>query len=233
MPALVYNPDTPPERQIQSWACSIRATAWILRSLGIDVTAAQLQDEMVPNYVTPDLGLLDGRGAGLADIVRHHLPPETPVEVLWAPSWDDVIARAGQGPIGLGSGSLYHWLNVARGLTPDVLDAPNPAPNYPPGGPLLDRLTRSQFDTYAPWALVFVRVTPAPDPSPPPQPPGWVVGSGLMEAMQRGGETPCSDEIHLGEPGRGCAIVGSTIGRLWIWWDSIGLAVSIEGWQRP
>jgi hypothetical protein len=235
-----YDPTTPPERQVQSWACSIRATTWILRSLGIDITAAQLQGEMVPAYVTPELGLLDGRGIGLAEVLRRHLSPETPVEVLWAPTWDDVIARAGRGPIGVGSGSLYHWLNIARVLSPGVLDAPNPAPNYPPGAPLHDNLTRAEFDKYAPWALVFVQVTPAVDPAPPvvvkppapaPEPRGYVVGSGLLNAMTKVGEHPASDEVHHGESGRGYAEAFSDLGRRWTWVDSLGIVVVYEGWR--
>jgi hypothetical protein len=169
-PTLIYNPDTPPERQVQKWACSIRTATWMLKSLGVRIDAGTLQGEMVPRYVTPDDGLLDGHGNGLADVLRAHLPAETRVEVLWAPSWGDVVARAGRGPIALGSGSLYHWLNVARLLSPGVLDAPNPAPNYPPGEPLHDDLTRAEFDKWAPWALVFIEVLPVVAPVPAEDP---------------------------------------------------------------
>lgn len=195
-----------------------------------------LQGEMVPGYVTPDLGLLDGRGVGLAEIVRRHLPPETPVEVLWAPSWDDVVARAGRGPIGIGSGALYHWLNVARVLSPGVLDAPNPAPNYPPGAPLHDNLTRAEFDQYAPWALVFVDATPAvaPDPvpvvPPPPAEAAFNVGTGILAAMTKNGEAPATDEVAFGNPGRGWAMAMSNIGRSYTYIMSTGQIVVIEGW---
>ena len=226
----VYDPSTPPERQVQSWACSIRAATWILRSLGVNVTAAQLQEEMVPGYVTPELGLLDGRGAGLADIVRHPLPPETPVEVLWAPSWDDVVARAGRGPIGIGSGSLYHWLNVAATIDAATLSAPNPAPNYPPDSPLHDTLTRAQFDQYAPWALVFVQAAPAPPVVVPPAAPSYSVGSGILDAMTANGDGPASDEMFFGEPGRGWSEAYSLIGRRYTWVASLGRCFVNEGW---
>lgn len=237
----VYNPDTPPERQVSDWACSIRATRWILESLGIHVDVGALQGEMVPTYVTPELGLLDGRGIGLAEVLRRHLPPETPVEVLWAPSWDDVVARAGQGPIGVGSGSLYHWLNVARVLDATTLDAPNPAPNYPPGAPLLDRLTRAQFDQYAPWALVFVQVATSDDPAPPvvveppapaPEPPapGFRVGSGILSMMAMRGESPASDEVYFGEGSHGWSEAFSTLGRRYTYLASSGKIIVDEGW---
>jgi hypothetical protein len=172
---LAYNADAPPERQVQSWTCSIRTTAWMLDTLGLGVEIGALQDEMSPAYVTPQLGLLDGHGHGLAAVLKAHLPPGTPVEVLWAPTWDDLAARAGRGPCGIGSGGLYHWLGVARQLDEQTMRTANPAPNYPPASPLGDRLTRAQFDQWSPWALVFVPVVaaesaPTAPPAPPPEP---------------------------------------------------------------
>lgn len=232
--ALTYNLYTPPERQIHSWACSIRTATWMLKSVGVQIDAGAMQDEMVPTYVTPDLGLLDGRGIGLAEVLRRHLPPETPVEVLWAPSWDDVVARAGRGPIGIGSGSLYHWLNVARLLSPGVLDAPNPAPNYPPGAPLHDNLTRAEFDQYAPWALVFVQVVPVvapPVPQPEPIPePGFVVGPGLLAAMTRRGEIPATSEVYFGPARQGWSEAFSSLGRRYTYLASSGKVIVSEGW---
>jgi hypothetical protein len=170
MPAsLAYNPDQPPERQIADWVCSIRATAWVLKSLGVPVDIGALQDEMSPAYVTPELGLLDGSGNGLAEVLRRHLPGGTSVEVLPSASWDDLVARAGRGPIALGLHGAYHWINVAR-MKDGQLDAPNPAPNYPAAGPIGDQLTRAEFDRYGPASLVFVDVggaaptVPAADP---------------------------------------------------------------------
>jgi hypothetical protein len=226
---ITYNPDTPPERQISSWACSIRTATWMLKSVGVQIDAGQMQDEMVPTYVTPDLGLLDGRGIGLAEVLRRHLPPETPVEVLWAPSWDDVVARAGRGPIGIGAGRpLYHWLNVARVLSPGVLDAPNPAPNYPPGAPLHDNLTRAEFDKYAPWALVFVQVAPVAKPVPPaptPVPPSFRVGPGVLAEMARRGDEPITSEVYFKDDA-GVTQYSATIGRsgsTYQWAPSTGL----------
>jgi hypothetical protein len=168
---LSYNAAAPPQRQVQSWTCSIRTTAWMLDSVGLWVDIGALQDEMSPAYVTPQLGLLDGHGHGLAAVLKAHLPPGTPVEVLWAPTWDDVAARAGRGPIGIGSGSLYHWIAVAKQLDDQTLATANPAPNYPPAAPLGDRLTRAQFEQWSPWALVSVPVAAGPVPPPPPEQP--------------------------------------------------------------
>jgi hypothetical protein len=191
---LTYNPKQPPERQIQNWACSIRATTWELKSLGIDVDAGQMQDEMVPGTVTPALGCLDARGYGLAAIIGKHLPSGTKVEVIENVTWSDLVDRAGRGPIALGSSDprLYHWFNIAEFLSDGTFSSPNPAPNYPIGGPLGDVLDRSEFDRYAgSFSAVFVETlpvtvppnrpvepVPAPVPTPAPQPtppvdPDW------------------------------------------------------------
>jgi hypothetical protein len=183
MPDPVYDPTTPPERQIQSWACSIRTLTWMLKSLGVNIDAGTLQEEMVPTYVTPDVGLLDGRGNGLAAVARNHLPPAVTVSVFWAPSWDDLLERAGRGPIGIGSGALYHWLDVAAPIDANTVRTANPAPNYPPGAPLGDTLTRDQFNQYAPWALVMAEAGAAPVPTPTPPPSVWTVPSGVFAGM--------------------------------------------------
>ena len=177
---LVYNASQPPERQIQNWACSIRAATWALKSVGIGVDAGQMQDEMVPGTVTPSAGLLDARGYGLAAAIGRHLPAGTRVEVVERATWADLEARAGRGPICLGSSDprLYHWINVARQRADGDFDAPNPAPNHPAGAPLGDVLTPAACARYAgSWSLVFVEVEPAVSvPAPAAPDLGTLVG---------------------------------------------------------
>jgi hypothetical protein len=171
---LAYNPSQPPERQVQSWVCSIRATAWVLKSLGLPVEIGPLQDEMSPRYVTPEVGLLDARGYGIAETLKAHLPAEWDdrVHVFESITWDELWSIAGQGPIALGLRGAYHWIDVARQRPDGDLDAPNPAPNYPPAGPIGDVLSRSEFDRYGPCSAVFVNATAAAPPTPvtPPAP---------------------------------------------------------------
>lgn len=155
---LIYNPYQTPERQVQDWACSIRAATWALKSMGVAIDAGQMQDEMVPGAVTPAQGLLDARGYGLAAAIGRHVPQSTKVEVLERASWDDLLQRAGCGPLCVGSISLYHWLNVAYLDPAGYFVAPNPAPNWQGIG---DDLTREEFARWAPWSAVFVEVTPA------------------------------------------------------------------------
>lgn len=155
---LTYNPAQPPERQVNNWACSIRSATWALKSVGVAIDAGQLQDEMVPGTVTSALGLLDGRGYGLAAILGRHLPAGTHIEVLEGASYSQVLTRAGRGPICAGSHSLYHWLNIAAVRPDGVLVAPNPAPNWQGVG---DELTPEEFARWSPWNIVWVEVTAA------------------------------------------------------------------------
>lgn len=196
---LQYNPDQPPERQVQDYACSIRTLTWMLKSIGVNIDAGTLQDEMVPDFVTPAVGLLDGRGNGLATVMRRHVPDSVTVNVVWAPSWDDLLAVAGDGPVGIGSGALYHWLAVADIINATTVKTANPAPNYPPGAPLGDTLTRDQFNQYAPWAMVTGTLSSAPvsPPAPSHQPDTFSVGPGLAAKIAALGDTPASDERFL------------------------------------
>jgi hypothetical protein len=170
--AIIYDPSTPPERQVQSWVCSIRATAWMLKSLGLPVDIGALQDEMSPRYVTPAVGLLDGRGYGVAEVLRAHLPGDWQdrVHVFERISWPEFWSLAGTGPVALGLAGAYHWINVARQRTDGDLDAPNPAPKYPAEAPIGDVLSQAEFDRYGPASAVFVAaIAPAPpDPEPAP-----------------------------------------------------------------
>jgi predicted chitinase len=161
---LVYNPNQPPERQIQDWVCSIRATTWMLKSLGIDTDAGQMQDEMVPGVVTSALGLLDHRGYGISATVGRHLPSQTHIEVLETVTWEQLQDRAGRGPIALGSSDprLYHWFNIAEAVPgTDILRSPNPSPLTPRGMGIGDEFSREEFNRYiGTWSAVFVEVIP-------------------------------------------------------------------------
>src|SRR5690606_6853639 len=65
-----FDPRTPTELQLQSWTCSIRSVMWLLKSIGIPVTAAEAQDIMAPAYVNSDVGLKDASGAGIVEVLR-------------------------------------------------------------------------------------------------------------------------------------------------------------------
>lgn len=182
---LTYNPDQPPERQVQDWVCSIRATSWMLKSLGLPVDIGALQDEMSPRYVTPKDGLLDARGYGIAAILRAHLPAEwhDRVHVFEAIAWDELRALAGTGPVAVGLRAAYHWLNVAKALPDGSLSAPNPAPSWPADGPIGDVLTRAELDRWGPASAVWVNAADVVAPAPAVPDPRDETIAGLRVAV--------------------------------------------------
>jgi hypothetical protein len=193
--ALSYNPALPPERQVQDWTCSIRSTSWALKSLGLPVDIGQLQDEMCPRYVTPQLGLLDGRGYGLAEVLTAHLPPEwaSRVHVYERIDWASLWQRSGTGPICLGLHGAYHWINVAAPQADGTVVAPNPAPKYPQASPIGDVLAQDEFDHYGPVSAVWVDAGTQPSPPDPGDPYApWrpYIGSGLIQMMEQDGVLP-------------------------------------------
>lgn len=193
--ALAYNPNQPPERQNQAWTCSIRSTAWALKSLGLPVDIGELQDEMTPRYVTPQLGLLDGRGYGIAEVLTAHLPSSWAerVHVYERIAWDDLADRAGSGPICLGLHGAYHWIDVAERLVDGTLSSPNPAPKYPAGAPIGDILTRDEVEHYGPTSAVWIdarQTVPPPDPADPYGAWRATVGDGILTMMAEDGTLP-------------------------------------------
>lgn len=232
--ALVFNPFQPPERQIADWTCSIRSTAWVLKSLGVPVDIGALQDEMVPQFVTPGLGLLDGRGYGVAEVLKRHLPVDWHPRVAVAErvDWAGLSDRAGSGPIALGLHGAYHWLNVAALLEDGTLRSPNPAPKYPAGTPIGDVLTRDEFEHFGPVSAVFVDAEQAPVAGPGPEPgpsPDYVVGQGLLDAMAAHGDVPASSEIFMkrGTTDEWSEALGAS-GARYLWLPSVGRSFRYE-----
>ena len=198
---LTYNASQPPERQVQDWSCSIRSTAWSLKSLGLPVDIGALQDEMVPRYVTPALGLLDGRGYGIAEVLTAHLPHDwsSRVHVFERIDWPTLWQHAGTGPICCGLHSAYHWINVAAPQSDGHLSAPNPAPKYPASAPIGDVLTSDELGLYGPASAVWIDAAPLVT-EPPAEP--YLVGQGILAAMTAHGDVPGSDEVYVKEGGR-------------------------------
>lgn len=225
---LVYNASTPPERQVQDWTCSIRSTAWTLKSLGLPVDIGQLQDEMVPRYVTPALGLLDGRGYGIAEVLRAHLPASwhDRVHVYERIDWASLWAQAGTGPVCLGLHGAYHWLNVAAPQSDGHLSSPNPAPKYPSAAPIGDVLTSDEFGLYGPASAVWVDA--APLVTEPPATVTYNVGQGILEEMQRHGDVPGSDEVYMKTTRDAWSEAQAVSGCRYLWLPSAGRV-----WRYP
>lgn len=127
-----FEPETPTYYQRQDWTCSIGSVIWMLRSIGIDVTPEEAQDAMHPRYVSPTLGLLDGSGEGIVEVLREHWGVKAhTLDRPGGPTFDDVLAVAGKQPVAIGGRNwggpgLGHW-SAVRGRYEDTLILANPA----------------------------------------------------------------------------------------------------------
>jgi len=147
-----YDPHAPPERQAAAWNCSCASAAWALQSVGVPVTEGEVTAEMVARgLVTPEWGLMDGSGAGLAGYLREKSGYPVVNRYL---TWDDVVAAGGVGPICQGSNSMYHW-SAIRYEQDGVAYMMNPAPGWMGVGDALDRWA---WESWGPWAGCFIAV---------------------------------------------------------------------------
>src|SRR4029453_4087364 len=94
MPIGLFNSVAPIELQLTDYSCSVGATYWCLRSVGVDITQQSLQDMMVPSIVSPDLGLLDSSGVAIARLLRERFG--LPAQNVPLISFDEVGGRAGR-----------------------------------------------------------------------------------------------------------------------------------------
>lgn len=151
-----YDAYAAPERQQASWNCSCASAAWALQSLGFEKSEADVTQEMLARgLVTPEWGLMDGSGAGLAQYLRDVTGLAVLNRYL---SWADVEAVAGQGPICQGSNTQYHWSDI-RYREGNVAYLNNPAPGWQGMGDAIDRWA---WESWGPWAGVLI--LPGEDP---------------------------------------------------------------------
>lgn len=142
----------------------------MLRSLGISVTPEDAHDAMVPQYVTPELGLLNASGAGMVDVLRDRWGVGAVNDA--AATFDEIVTVAGRQPVAIGlrnwgGPSLGHW-SAVRGFDGERLMLANPAGTGPQFGQ--QTLTREEFDARGPASMVTIPLgiqEPAPVPERP------------------------------------------------------------------
>jgi Bacterial SH3 domain len=159
----VFDASVPVELQLNDYSCSVGATYWCLRSLGVSLTQQDLEDLMVPALVSPELGLLDGTGTGIVGLLQNHFgvsASNTPTVTFEA-----LAAKAGLQPIAIGghrwfvddSGNVTgHWVAV-RGFDGSQLLLANPGGTGPNFGQ--QTLDRAGFEQRGPFAAVWLNAT--------------------------------------------------------------------------
>jgi hypothetical protein len=110
---------------------------------------------MSPRYVNADVGLLDGSGAGIVEVLRERWG----VEAVNYPSvtFDQVLSWAGQRPVAIGGHNwggegLGHW-SAVRGVEDGRLVLANPATGSRFGQ---TTLTRQDWARMGPFSAVTV-----------------------------------------------------------------------------
>lgn len=165
MPVPRFDSTVPVEPQLTIFSCSVGATFWCLRSLGMSLTQQDLENVMVPSLVSPDVGLLDGSGATIACLLRdrYALSASNASPV----TFDQVTARAGKQPIAIGGARWFvdadgtvtgHWVAV-RGFDGTQLILANPGGTGPHFGQQV--LDPAAFAQRAPFAAVWIDATGA------------------------------------------------------------------------
>jgi hypothetical protein len=157
---VTFDATVPVELQLNDYSCSVGATYWCLRSIGVSLTQQDLENAMVPGLVSEQFGLLDGSGTGIVGLLNRQYgltaSNSSPV------SFDDVAGRAGTQPIAIGGHNWYidadghvtgHWVAV-RGFDGSQLLLANPGGNGPHFGQ--QTLDRAAWDQRAPFAAVWI-----------------------------------------------------------------------------
>lgn len=146
-----YDPLAEQPRQQRDWDCSAAATAWMGRSIGwgwaeLDVAYAfQAQ-----GIATPQLGLLDGTGAGIVRWLAQQPLSARNTRV----DWGMLLDRDWSCPLIMGSSQWYHWTGV-RGFDQDQnLLLANSAPGW---GDIYSTMSAGQFAYFGDfWGVYLV-----------------------------------------------------------------------------
>ena len=144
-----YNPNAEIRGQSWDWDCSAAATAWMGRSLGWGWAESDVAYEFVrAGIATPQLGLLDGTGAGIVRWLSEQPFAATNTRL----TFDELASSVANCPVIMGSTRWYHWVGVRGMADPGTLDLANSAPGW--AGIWL-RLSREQYDMFGDFWIVL------------------------------------------------------------------------------
>lgn len=126
-----------------------------MRTVGFDVSEADVIAGLGPSRISPTLGLLDASGAGLVSFLE-----EQGIAAANNPdaSWQDVMDAAGHQPMVIGGRAWCHWVAVRMGTTAigrpelELVALMNPAPGYMGVGQLVDP---ASFERLGPFSAVW------------------------------------------------------------------------------
>jgi hypothetical protein len=144
-----YDDQTAMPRQNYDWDCSAASTAWMGRATGWGWVENDVAYEFVRlGIATPQLGLLDGTGAG---IVRW-LALQPYAAANQRARYDLVADIAETCPVLIGSSRWYHWSGVRGVDDEENLLLANPAPGW---AGIWQTMTEDQFNMFGDFYAVF------------------------------------------------------------------------------
>jgi hypothetical protein len=199
-----YDPSTPAQPQDADYDCSQESAQWCLRSWGRNPDDAWMTQSLIDQGVmTPQYGLMDASGAGMADWLNREYG-EFGYVASNEPSvtFDQVANEAAEvaHPLMIGGRAFYHWVGCSGwSSSGDVLLLANSALGYKG---VWDTLSRAQWAQLGPWSLVRLQhpaaeglsdtVPPGLSDTVPPDLSAWepFVGSGLLQLMAEDGTEP-------------------------------------------
>jgi hypothetical protein len=174
IPKVVYAVSEPPHAQENDWDCSQESAEWSLWSVGRKPSDDWMEQTMIAEgVISPDLGLLDASGAGLAAWITRYYGSDGYLAFNVDPvSFDDLAAACGVYPMMLGGRRWNHWSGLrAYDAQRDVLLIANPSASWRGVG---QELSRDQFAALGSFSAVHLThpdlTTPIVDPSPIPPP---------------------------------------------------------------
>ena len=171
---VTYNKDEPPHPQDKSFDCSQESLEWAMWALGRRPADGWMESTMIAEGVmSPEQGLLDASGAGLAAFAQRHygefgyLANNEPLI-----SFDWIAAEGDHAyPVLIGGRTWGHWAAVRDyDATRNVLLLANPSDGWMGVSQTMDR---QQFQQLGPFSAVRVwhpDLLETPSPPAPPTP---------------------------------------------------------------
>jgi hypothetical protein len=229
-PLPVYDSSTAPQPQDADFDCSQESAQWCLRAYGRNPDDAWMTESLIENNVmTPQYGLMDASGAGMADWLNTeysefgYLASNEP-----SVSFDDVAREAATGahPLMIGGRSWCHWVGCAGySVDEDLLLIANSADGYMGVG---QTLSRGQWASLGSFSMVRLMHPAAEGMVPTEGPPveidysPWVgfIGSGILAMMAEDLTVPAqsmSTWLPLGSPAADCEEAYGESGTLYVW----------------
>lgn len=154
---VVYDCSYPAIPQNDPWSCAPTSLRWAMWSIGRKPSEQWIESQMIAeNVATPEVGLTDASGAGLAAFVTEQYGEYGFSGVAEYPADFKYVAAMANGkyPLLIGGTGWYHWSGVRVAIENDsLLCLANPSEGWHGVG---QTMTREQFNALGPFSCVRI-----------------------------------------------------------------------------